>query len=365
MSDTPATYKDSGVDYDAMDAFKRMAQEAALATAGNIKRLGLKDVPASRGESAYLVEADDHYLAQVEEGLGTKNLVADGLSDRPELYANIAQDAVAMIVNDMITLGALPVSVAMHLGAGDSQWFKDQARLQALVSGWRRACDLSRCTWGGGETPTLKGVIEPKAVVLSGSAIGIIKPKQRLISGAIEDGDAIVVLASSGIHANGLTLARQIAAKAGPDAKLSDGRLFTEALLDPTPIYVPIVEDALDSGIKIHYAVNVTGHGWRKLMRATEPFIYTIAEIPPAHPVFEFIQERGGVSDEEMYGNYNMGAGFALYVRPKDVDAIITAAQQHDIKAWRSGTISKAGDAKRVVITPKNLTYDGSTLGVR
>ncbi|HUC87399.1 MAG TPA: AIR synthase-related protein [Candidatus Saccharimonadales bacterium] len=361
----PATYKDSGVDYDAMDAFKRLAQRAASQTAGNIARLGLKDVPASRGESAYLIEAADHYLAHVEEGLGTKNLVADGLPDQPELYANIAQDTVAMIVNDMITLGALPVSVAMHLAAGSSEWFEDQARLKALVEGWQRACNLARCVWGGGETPTLKGVVEPGAVVLSGSAIGVIAPKGRRIKGDIQSGDAIVLLASSGVHANGLTLARQIAAKAGPDAKLSDGRRFSEALLDPTHIYVPVVEGVLAAGVDIHYAVNITGHGWRKLMRATEPFVYTIESVSPPQPVFAFIQKHGPIDDAEMYGNYNMGAGFALYVAAADVETVVKAAAASDIKAWPAGHIEKRGTTKQVVIKPKNLTYDGSTLAVR
>lgn len=359
------TYKDSGVDYDAMDAFKRMAQQAAGETAANIARLGLGDVPASRGESAYLVEAPDYYLAQVEEGLGTKNLVADGLGNKPELYANIAQDTVAMIVNDMITLGALPVSVAMHLAAGSSEWFENQARLRALVDGWKRACDLARCVWGGGETPTLKGVVDPSTVVLSGSAIGIIKPKQRLISGTIQSGDAIVMLASSGVHANGLTLARQIAAQTGPDATQSDGRLFTEALLDPTHIYVSVIEDVLDAGVDIHYAVNITGHGWRKLMRATEPFVYTIESIPEPQPVFAFIQKHGPIDDEEMYGNYNMGAGFAVYVRETDVEKVMAASSANDIKAWKAGHITKQGSSKQVVIAPKGLTYDGSTLSVR
>src|SRR6185295_8396435 len=111
------TYAGVGVDYDAMDPFKRMAQLAGRQTVNNIKRLGIREVEMSRGESAYLVETDDCYLAHVEEGLGTKNLVADQMYrlTRRSYYSHVAQDTVAMIVNDMITLGALPISVAMHL----------------------------------------------------------------------------------------------------------------------------------------------------------------------------------------------------------------------------------------------------------
>ncbi len=367
MTKPNLTYASSGVNYDALDPFKRRAQAAALATAANIKRLGFSEVSSSRGESAYLVEAADHYLAHVEEGLGTKNLVADAVHKLTgkHYYGALAQDTVAMIVNDMITLGALPISVAMHLGVGDTAWFEDEDRVAGLVEGWKRACDLSRCVWGGGETPGLTGVVMPEAVVLAGSAVGIIKPKDRLITGRIADGDVIVLIESSGIHANGLTLARKIAETTGYDAKLTDGRLYGEALLDPTHIYVPVVEDCLDAGLKLHYATNITGHGWRKLMRAVEPFVYEIDTIPEPQPVFTFIQEHGPVDDREAYGNFNMGIGFALYVSPSEAQAVIDIAANNSLKAWVGGKIHKDGAAKRVVIGPKNITYEGETLNVR
>lgn len=369
MTDQPMTYAGSGVNYDAMDPFKRMAQEAARLTAGNIERLDLREVPASRGESAYLVEALglDHYLAHVEEGLGTKNLVADAMHRITGLqyYDKVAQDTVAMIVNDLITLGALPISVAMHLAPGTSDWFEDEARLASLISGWQQACNLSRCVWGGGETPTLMDIVIPGTSVLSGSAVGIIKPKSRRILGNIADGDAIVMLASSGIHANGLTLARRIAERVGYEATLSDGRMFGEALLDPTIIYVPVIEDCQEAGIDLHYAVNITGHGFRKLMRAVEPFVYVINRIPVPQPVFRFIQKHGRVTIEEMYANLNMGGGFALYVAPDDADKVIARSRSLGIDAWVAGYIEKRGDEKKVVIESKDLEYDGSTLSVR
>ena len=208
-------------------------------------------------------------------------------------YDHIAQDTVAMIVNDMVTLGALPLAVAMHLGVGSSDWFKDERRAEDLVDGWRKACQLARCAWGGGETPTLSGVVEAATVVLAGSAIGMVKPKGRLIRANIQHGDAIVLFESSGIHANGLTLARAIAERApnGYLTPLRDGRPYGEALLDPTHIYVGVIEDCLNRGVDIHYAVNITGHGWRKLMRASDPFAYVVERDPDAaacvrlHPV--------------------------------------------------------------------------------
>ena len=363
------TYAGAGVDYEAMDPFKRLAQQAGRETTSAILRLGYSEVEMSRGESAYLMDAGDYYVAHVEEGLGTKNLVADAMYKltRKSHYDRIAQCTVAMIVNDMITLGALPLSVAMHLAVGASDWFGDEKRCGDLIRGWKKACELARCVWGGGETPTLKGIVDPNAAVLSGSAVGIVKPKSRLIDAAnIRHGDAIVIIGSSGIHANGLTLARQIAEKL-PDGyltKLSDGRLYGEALLDPTMIYVPLVEDCLTGGVEIHYAVNITGHGWRKLMRATQPFAYVIERIPAPHPVFTFIQEHGPVDDREAYANLNMGAGFALYVREDDVEKLLSIARSLGMSGLRAGTI-EASEARRVTIHPLGLEYVGSTLGVR
>jgi phosphoribosylformylglycinamidine cyclo-ligase len=363
------TYASVGVDYEAMDPFKRLAQQAGRETARNILRLGFSEVEMSRGESAYLMDAGDHYVAHVEEGLGTKDLVADAMYQLTgkSYYDQIAQCTVAMIVNDMITLGALPLSVAMHLAVGVSSWFSDEKRCADLIHGWKKACELARCTWGGGETPTLRGIVHPDAVVLSGSAVGVVKPKSRLVHAAnIRHGDAIVIINSSGIHANGLTLAREVAEKLpkGYLTKLSDGRLYGEALLDPTIIYVPLVEDCFNEGIEVHYAVNITGHGWRKLMRATQPFAYIIDHIPVPQPVFSMIQEYGPVDDQEAYANLNMGAGFALYVRESDVAKLLSIARSLGMSALRAGTIEPS-QVKRVVIHPLGLEYLGSTLGVR
>ena len=363
------TYAGSGVDYGALDPFKRRAQLAGRSTADAIRRLGVSEVEHSRGESAYLVETADHYLAHVEEGLGTKNLVADAmyrLVPERSYYDSIARDTVAMIVNDMVTLGALPLAVAMHLAVGSSDWFADERRASDLVDGWKTACQLARCAWGGGETPTLSGIVDPSTVVLAGSAIGIVHPKGRLIRANIVHGDAIVVFDSSGIHANGLTLARAIAARApnGYLTPLRDGRTYGEALLEPTHIYVPAIEDCLGRGVDIHYAVNVTGHGWRKLMRASATFAYVVDRLPTPQPVFEFIQSVGGVDDAEAYGNFNMGAGFAIYVPERDVATVLDVAKGFPFGAFRAGHVENSA-TRRVVITPKGLEYAADTLAVR
>lgn len=366
------TYAGVGVDYDAMDSFKRMAQLAGRETADNITRLAngeFREVEASRGESVYLIEAAKSYLAHVEEGLGTKNLVAGAMYELTGIpyYDHIAQDAVAMIVNDMITLGACPLSVAMHLAVAESSWFNDERRSRDLVEGWKHACNLARCVWGGGETPTLKGCVVPGTIVLSGSAMGLVKPKERLITpDKIRHKDAIVLVESSGIHANGFTMARAIADKLpnGYGTLLPEGGAYGDALLAPTHIYVGLVEDCLNAGVDIHYAVNITGHGWRKLMRAPQPFAYVIERLPTQLPIFNFIQTHGPVDDREAYANFNMGAGFGLYVAGADVTTVVDVANSLGLVAFRAGYIEQSDD-KKVVITPKSLVYTEDTLKVR
>lgn len=369
MGARPLTYAGSGVDYDSLDPFKRKAQAAAAGTEFRVMRLGFRAGETGRGESAYLLEGEDCYLAQVEEGLGTKNLVGDAMYalTGQSYYDHLAQDTVAMIVNDMITCGALPLSVAMHLAVGSSDWFNNEQRANDLVAGWKEACIRAGCAWGGGETPTLQGIVNKGTVVLSGSAIGIVRPKGNLITPKIQHGDRIVILTSSGIHANGLTLARQIARQTDYLALLSDGRTYGEALLDPTHLYVDAMEAFFAARIPIHYAVNITGHGWRKLMRAPEPFLYVVEELPPVQPVFSFMQEHGPVTDEEAYGNLNMGAGFAIFVPLSAVKRVMAAMDtllHSDFQAIEVGHVETSSE-KKVVIKPKGLEYAASTLGVR
>jgi phosphoribosylformylglycinamidine cyclo-ligase len=370
---SPMTYEGSGVDYSAMDPFKRMAQQSAATTGKNLRRKGYQEVVESRGESAYLIDMGDFFLAHVEEGLGTKNRVAEAMYKLTGLmyFGEIAQDTVAMAINDMITLGAMPLSVAMHLAVGSSDWFQNEERAVDLIEGWRNACNLSRCAWGGGETPTLKNIISPETFVISASATGEIKPKKNYIHpGKLQHGDAILLLDSSGIHANGLTLAQEIAAKL-PDTYLTpisdkDDRNYGEALLEPTHIYVGFIEACLKAGIDIHYTANITGHGWRKLMRAPQPFAYVIDKLPPQLPIFDFIQKHGPVTDEEAYGNLNMGAGFAIYVAEKDVSKVLDVLR-HGIYPFgitEAGHV-EASPEKKVVIVSKGLEYAGSTLAVR
>lgn len=352
------TYSNSGVNYNNIDPFKKLAQLMAGKTSG------VKEVTASRGESAYVWEEKDSYRAFVVEGLGTKNLVADEVRKiTGKTYYNVmAQDTVAMIVNDLIVVGAQPQVVNAYFAVGSSDWFKDKERAKDLVNGWAAACNLAGAVWGGGETPVLSSIINPETIDLSGAAVGIIKPKKNLVLGdKLMAGDAIFLIESSGIHANGLTLARAIASY---NTLLPDGKTYGESLLVPTHIYAKLIRDFIKAGIDIHYMVNITGHGWRKLMRANKKLSYVIDKIPKPQNVFKFIQKKSGNNDREMYGNFNMGAGFAVFMPKKDI-SLAKKITNKNYGWWGEQTgVIKAGP-KQVIIEPINITYKSKELKIR
>ena len=177
----PLDYKAAGVDYDKVDPLKVSAQRAARETAANLRAHGLSEVAASRGESAYVVDAGDFYLASITECLGTKALLADAMRELTgrSYYRGIAQDTIAMAVNDLVTVGATPVSVHAYWAAGGSDWFADAERAREGVEGWKAACDACRVSWGGGETPALAGVVTPGAIDLAASCVGLVRPRSR------------------------------------------------------------------------------------------------------------------------------------------------------------------------------------------
>jgi phosphoribosylformylglycinamidine cyclo-ligase len=149
----------------------------------------------------------------------------------------------------------------------------------------------------------------------------------------------------------------------GYRTRLADGRSFGEALLDPTVLYAPVIEKVFAAGVRPHYAVNITGHGWRKLMRHRSDLRYVVRQIPPVPPVLELIQKEGGMSARDAYGSLNMGAGFALFVAPADVSATLRAAAAAGVVASHAGEVRTG--TKSLVIEPLGLEYSGSDLHVR
>jgi phosphoribosylformylglycinamidine cyclo-ligase len=362
------TYKQSGVNYEVLDPVKKLAQTSAASTSKNLSDYGFSELTDTRGESAFVWKQDNVYMASVIEGLGTKNLVADAMEKitGKTYYETIGHDTITAIINDLITVGAAPLAVHAYWAVGNNNWYKNTTRIKNLVAGWKKACDISEATWGGGETPALKGIIEQNAIDLGGSAVGIIKKKKNLISDKkIKQNDRIILIKSNGINVNGISLTRTIAEKLpqGFATKMKNGKMFGDGILTKSNIYVKLIKDLQKENVDIHYLVNITGHGLRKIMRGKPNFTYVLEKIFAPQEVFNFIQEQANLSDCEMYETYNMGQDFAIFVAEKDTEKTLKIIAKNKFKAIDAGFVKKG--KKQVIIKQKNITYEGKSLDLR
>lgn len=369
MKNKSITYSQVGDNYDTKDPVKKLAQTAASQTAENLTKAGYKEISDSRGESAFVWQLpDESFMATVIEGLGTKSLVADGMRkiSNKTYYDSIGYDTVATIINDLITVGAKPFVIHAYWAIEDNSWLADNERMEDLIKGWKKACDDASVAWGGGETPTLKGIITPGTIDLGGSAIGVITNDRRRLRGErLKNGDRILLLKSNGINANGLSLARAVAKKLpeGYATKLSDGTMYGDALLAKTNIYAKLIQDLLDAEIELHYISNITGHGLRKIMRATQNFTYIINNLFSPPELFLFIQKHADISDKDAYGTFNMGQDYAIFLPEKDVAKAEGIVRQNGFESLNGGFITEG--ERQVIIKPKNLTYKSETLDLR
>lgn len=333
------TYQQSGVNYSLMDPFKNACLKAG-------------------GYSPNIVEFPDYFLVDINEGLGSLNKLADDVYDKTgrNFYYQVGWGNAASILNDLTANGASPLSLKLFVATGSESWFTNKKRWQKLVQGFRDAADFTGAKWNGGETQTLVGIVDNSSIVLGGSAVGVIKPKTNLLTeDKLEAGDRIILLASSGVHTNGITLIRKI---------FQDNPQEESVILrKKTTIYSPLINKILEAGVETHYASHITGHGWRKIMRSHRPFSYIIEKIPKPQPVFRKIQDKAGLALEQMYGDYNMGVGFALYAPQKSVGKILELAKKESISALDAGFIKKG--PRKVAIKPLELEYQGSSLQIR
>jgi phosphoribosylformylglycinamidine cyclo-ligase len=178
-------------------------------------------------------------------------------------------------------------------------------------------------------------------------------------------GDVIVLIASTGLHANGASLARKVARDLpeGLQTQLPSGRSFGDALLVPAPIYVELVRNLLAAEAPVTYLSHVTGHGLRKLMRARHDVSYVLDTLPDVPEVLSFLVERLSMDPREAYGTFNMGAGFAVYCRPEGVSKVVGSATDAGLTATVAGRV-EAGD-KRVVLEPVAVEFGTDDLQLR
>lgn len=294
-------------------------------------------------------------LALTADGVGTKLLVAEMLGR----YDTVGIDCVAMNVNDLICVGAEPICMLNYLAVEEPR----AEMLEQLGKGLYEGARQANISIPGGETAQLremlKGIKPGLGFDLAGMGIGVLALDRVNIGEEIQPGDALIGLASSGIHSNGLTLARRIFFdKLGwkADRHVDElGRTIGEELLEPTRIYVRPVLDMLSS-VPVKGLANITGGGLLNLRRFKAEVGFQIEELPPPMPIFRLIQEAGSVSPVEMLTTFNMGIGFCVVVPDEEAGAAIDVCRRHNLEAWRMGRAIT--DRERRILLP-----DGTSLG--
>jgi phosphoribosylformylglycinamidine cyclo-ligase len=365
MTRPRASYRDAGVDYETLDAGKRLAMAMAAATSPLLAGHGARALDASRGEPAFAFELDGRTLAFVVEGLGTKSIVARQVLQEQGIdrFGDVAYDAVAAIVNDLCCVGALPLVVNAYFATGSSEWYREGARARSLLEGWRRGCADAGCAWGGGESPSLPGLVDDREIELAGAAVGAVPEGCAPILGEdLGPGDEIVLVASSGLHANGASLARLLAGRLsdGYATALPSGATLGEALLEPSAMYVGLVAQLLARRSPLTYISHITGHGLLKLMRRPQALRYRIWKLPETPEVLGFLAAEAGLDLKAAYSTFNMGAGYALYCAAGAGAAIVELAAGLGLRACIAGGVEEG--AREVVLEPIGVRFAGDEL---
>ncbi len=318
------TYAQAGVDIDASEA----ATAALVGAAGEFE-----------GDYAGLVAVGDSYLALAADGVGTKLLVAEAVGD----YSTVGIDCVAMNVNDLVAQGVDPVAFVDYLAVETP----DEATAEEIGEGLRRGAERAGVALVGGETAVLPDIVS--GLDIAGACAGL-APADGLLDGEAQVGDALVGWSSSGIHSNGLTLAREAVTReyayTDPFPPNPERTIATE-LLEPTRIYADLLEP-----LRAHdatAAAHVTGGGWTNLTRMG-PHCYEVTDPFDPQPVFGFVQSEGGVSDEEMHRTFNVGTGFVAALAPADATALVDATDS----GRRIGTV-EATDTEEGVVAVRGL----------
>ena len=365
MTREGVSYSDAGVDYEALDAGKRQAMALALSTSPLLAGGGARAIDASRGEPAFAFELGGQTLAFVVEGLGTKSIVARQVLEQQGIdrFADVAYDTVAAIVNDLCCVGAVPLVVNAYFATGSSRWYREGARAASLLEGWRRACADAGCAWGGGESPSLPGLLDEHEIELAGAAVGAVPEGRSAILGEdLGPDDEIVLVASSGLHANGASLARLVADRLsdGYATALPSGRTLGEALLDPSVMYVGLVAALLERELPLTYISHITGHGLLKLMRRPAALRYRIHTLPDVPEVLDFLVAAAGLEAKAAYSTFNMGSGYALYCAAGVGAQIVELAAGLGLQACVAGVVEEG--PREVVLEPIGVRLHGEEL---
>jgi phosphoribosylformylglycinamidine cyclo-ligase len=328
-------YAKAGVDQGAADS----------AVAGLVKALAAiqLDRPSLQvplpGHYASVIKLDERTgIALSTDGVGTKLLVAEELGR----FDTVGIDCVAMNVNDVICVGAEPLAMLDYIAVQKAE----PEVCEEIGVGLARGAELAGVEIPGGELAQLGELVS--SVDVSGACFGTVALDAIVDGSAVQPGDAVIGLPSSGIHSNGYTLARSALQDIGLDDERL-GRPLGDVLLEPTEIYVKPVLELLRSEVDVRGLAHITSGGLGNLLRLAAEVRYEIDDPLPVPPIFALIQERGGVSEEEMYDVFNMGCGFCVVVSPGDEAAALDRLRAHYPEARRIG---QASDGAKEVRRP-------------
>jgi phosphoribosylformylglycinamidine cyclo-ligase len=332
------TYEKSGVSID-----QKSSAIKALVDKLEYKRNGIGQNVRLPGLFASLIDFGDRYITLATDGVGTKLMIAEALNK----WDTVGIDCIAMNVNDTICVNAEPTSFVDYIAIDKP----NEEITREIGKGLQKGAELSNMEIVGGEIAVLPEIVN--GVDLSGTCLGYVA-KDRIITGeTCEEGDLIVALKSSGIHSNGLTLARKIveANNIGWNDSISGlSKSIGEELLTPTEIYVKQVLE-ITSQFKVHGLVDITGGGLRNILRMRKGLQYVISDPVKPAPIFTKLQELGEVEDKEIYQTLNMSMGFTIIAPADDAEQIAKKYGNAEIV----GRVQK-GDG--VLLEPGNILYD-------
>ncbi len=299
---------------------------------------------------------DDLALGLCTDGVGSKILVAEMMGK----LDTIGIDCIAMNVNDLICIGAEPIAMVDYIGVEQLT----PGLLEQVARGLAEGARMANISIPGGETAQLPEIV--RGLDLVGTAVGLV-PMDRLSCGAnVAPGDVVVALASSGVHSNGLTLARKALFDSGGlkvDSHVDEfGRTAGEELLEPTRIYVREALDLFASGIDIKALCHITGDGLLNLNRVAANVGFELDTLPPPPPVFDVISTLGHVETAEMFAVFNMGIGLCVIVGEADADRVCEIARGHGSDAHLIGRAVEA-DEKFVRLPQFGLCGTGTSFG--
>ncbi len=253
--------------------------------------------------------------------------------------------------------------VNAYFATGASEWYAEHERHSDLLAGWREACVDAGAVWGGGESPSLPGLVSGDDIELAGSAVGLVPEGRGAILGErLGAGDEIVLVASSGLHANGSSLARAVASRLadGYATLLPSGRRFGEALLDRSVLYAGLVRALVSGSVDVHYLSHITGHGLLKLMRPRRELTYRVRWLPDVPEVLSFLVEQADMTPAAAYTTFNMGCGFAVYCAAGAGSEVVRLAGEVGLSAGVAGVVEEG--ARRVVLEPVEVVYESGEM---